>query len=50
MELQPIPTYVVTSFPVNEIQLRSGKIINKEKAIVIIEEEDPQVEPKDKTH
>lgn len=33
-------SYVITTIPVNEIQLRSGKKVNREKSILITQEED----------
>lgn len=36
MELQAFPTYVITSAPLNEIQLRSGKALNKTNSTVDI--------------
>jgi len=33
---------MITAVPINEIQLRSGKIVNKGKPTVIIEEETPK--------
>lgn len=42
MEVQPFPTYMIIVVPINEIQLWSRKTINKEKLVVIIQEEAPQ--------
>lgn len=39
MELQTFPTYVITSAPLNEIQLRSVKALNKTNSTVDIQEE-----------
>jgi hypothetical protein len=39
MELQTFPTYVITSAPLNEIQLRSWKVLNKTNSTVVIQEE-----------
>jgi len=44
IEIQPFPTYVITSFPINEIQLRYGKMIKKIKSSLVIKEEDPHIE------
>ena len=37
--MQMAPTYVIHSAPIQEIQLRSGKILNKTPPAVIIQEE-----------
>lgn len=46
----PFPTYVITSFPINEIQLRSGKMINKNKYVVVIQEEDSHIESENRSN
>jgi len=45
MELQTFPTYVITSAPLNEIQLRSGKVLNKTNYIMVIQEEQSENQP-----
>jgi hypothetical protein len=44
-ELQPFPTYLVTPVDLQEIQLRSGKVLNKNSP-TIIEEESEEETPK----
>jgi len=48
IELQSFPPYVITYFPINEIQLRSGKVINMNKYAMVIQGEDPQIESDNK--
>lgn len=48
IELQPFPTYVITYFPLSEIQFSSRKTINKNKSAVVIQEEDSYIESKNK--
>ena len=38
-KIQMAPTYVIHSAPIQEIQLRSGKTLNKTPLAVIIQEE-----------
>lgn len=39
IDIHPFRTYMIAAIPVNEIQLRSGKIVNKGKSVVVIQEE-----------
>lgn len=43
IELDAFPTYIITSIPINEIQIRSRKVINKNKYVIIVKEDDPQI-------
>jgi hypothetical protein len=38
LEVQTFPTYVITPTSLNEIQLRSGKVLNRPNSIVVIQE------------
>jgi hypothetical protein len=40
LEVQTFPTYVITPTSLNEIQLRSGKVLNKPNSTVVIQEEE----------
>jgi hypothetical protein len=40
LEVQTFPTYVITPTSLNEIQLRSGKVLNKPNSTVVIREEE----------
>ena len=44
VDLQTFPTYLVTLVPIQEIQLRSRKVLNQQDPIVIIEEESEEKE------
>ena len=41
LDMQNFPAYVISPAPISEIQLRSGKILEKLEPRVVIEEEDP---------
>jgi len=41
IDIQPFPTYIITSILINEFQLQSGRTINKGKLVVVIQEEVP---------
>jgi len=45
MEIQTFPTYTITLVPINEIKVRSGKVLNKIGPVVIIQEEQPESQP-----
>ena len=46
IELQTLPSYVISTVPVHEIQLRSGRVVNdKPKSSVIIREENAEEDP-----
>jgi hypothetical protein len=40
LEVQTFPTYVITPAPFNGIELRLGKVVNKENPTVVIREEE----------
>ena len=43
IELQTLPSYVISTVPVHEIQLRSGRVVNdRPKSSVIIREENDE--------
>jgi hypothetical protein len=42
VEMQAFPTYFITSVPLQEIQLRSGKVLNKQILLVVIQEEEEE--------
>ena len=45
IELQTLPSYIISTAPVHEIQLRSGRVVNdKPNSLVIIREEDEEEE------
>ena len=45
IELQTLPSYLILTVPVHEIELRSGRVVNdKPKSSVIIREEDEEEE------
>ena len=39
VEIQTLPTYVITSLPIHQVQLRSIKVLQQKKPTVVIEEE-----------
>ena len=45
IEFQTLPSYLISTVPVHEIQLRSGRVVNdKPKSLVIIHEENEEEE------
>ena len=45
IELQTLPSYVISTVPIHEIQLRSGRVVNdRPKSPVIIREENEEVQ------
>jgi hypothetical protein len=40
VEGQQFPTYMITPLDLNDVQLRSGRILEKEKPSVVIQEQD----------
>ena len=40
VEGQKFPTYMITSLDLNDVQIRSGRILQKEKPSVVIQEQD----------
>ena len=46
IELQTLPSYVISTVPVHEIHLRSGRVVNdRPKSSVIIPEENEEEDP-----
>jgi hypothetical protein len=44
VEMQAFPTYVITSIPLQEIQLRSRKVLDRQRPSVVIQEEEEEEE------
>ena len=45
IELQTLPSYIISAVPVHEIQLRSGRVVNdRPKSSIIIREENEEEE------
>jgi hypothetical protein len=44
VEMQAFPTYVITHVPLQEIQLRSGKFMDRQRPSVVIQEEEEEEE------
>jgi hypothetical protein len=42
VEMQTFPTYVITSVPLQEIQLISGKVLDRQRPLVVIQEEEEE--------
>jgi len=42
VEMQAFPTYVITHVPLQEIQLRSGKVLDRQRPSVVIQEEEEE--------
>jgi hypothetical protein len=42
--MQAFPTYVITLVPLQEIQLRSRKVIDRKKPSIVIQEEEEEEE------
>ena len=42
VEMQALPTYVITYVPLQEIQLRSGKVLDRQRPLVVIQEEEEE--------
>jgi hypothetical protein len=42
VEIQAFPTYVITPVPLQEIQLRSGKVLERQRPSVVIQEEEEE--------
>jgi hypothetical protein len=42
VEMQAFPTYVITPIPLQEIQLRSGKVLDRQRPSVVIQEEEEE--------
>jgi hypothetical protein len=40
--MQAFPTYVITSIPLQEIQLRSGKVLDRQRPSIVIQEEEEE--------
>jgi hypothetical protein len=40
--MQAFPTYVITHVPLQEIQLRSGKVLDRKRPSVVIQEEEEE--------
>jgi hypothetical protein len=40
--MQAFPTYVITHVPLQEIQLRSGKVLDRQRPSVVIQEEEEE--------
>jgi hypothetical protein len=40
--MQAFPTYVITLVPLQDIQLRSGKVLDRHRPLVVIQEEDEE--------
>jgi hypothetical protein len=51
VEMQAFPTYVITHVPLREIQLRSGRVMERQRPSVIIQEEEEETtkQPTDDT-
>jgi hypothetical protein len=49
VEMQAFPTYVITHVPLQEIQLGSGKFLDRQRPSVIISEEEEEETPKKPT-
>jgi hypothetical protein len=45
VELQTFPTYVISLVPLHEIQLRSGKVLDRQRPSVVIREEEEDETP-----
>jgi len=44
VEGQQFPTYTITPLDLNDVQLRSGRILEKEKTSIVIQEQDTSEE------
>lgn len=44
VEGQQLPTYMITPLDLNDVQLRSGRILEKEKPSIVIQEKDTSEE------
>ena len=44
VEGQQFPTYMITPLDLNDVQLRSGRILEKERPSVVIQEQDSSEE------
>ena len=44
VERQQFPTYMITPLYLNDVQLRSGRILEKEKPSIVIREQDTSKE------
>ena len=44
VEGQQFPTYMITPLDLNDVQLRSGRILEKERPSVVIQEQDTSEE------
>jgi hypothetical protein len=44
VEMQAFPTYVITLVPLQEIQLRSRKVLERQRPSVVIQEEEEEEE------
>jgi hypothetical protein len=42
VEMQAFPTYVITLVPLQEIQLRLGKVLDRKRPSVVIQEEEEE--------
>ena len=40
VEMHAFPTYVITHVPLQEMQLRSGKVLDRQRPSVVIQEEE----------
>jgi hypothetical protein len=40
--MQAFPTYVITTIPLQEIQLKSGKVLDRERPSIVIQEEEEE--------
>jgi hypothetical protein len=50
VEIQAFPTYVITLVPLQEIQLRSGKVLDRKRPSVVIQEEEEEETTKQPTN
>jgi hypothetical protein len=42
VDMQAFPTYVITPIPLQEIQLRSGNVLDRKRPSVVIQEEEEE--------